>query len=85
MIIEKLKNGESIRENIAEVSVIEHPPILNHDKFHGKIHLIQRGDIILALEMQIKLREAGKPKGLSDLLIAAISINRALRDIAEIL
>lgn len=65
-----------IRENIAEVSVIEYPSILNYDKFHGKIHLIQRGDILLALEMQIKLREAGKPKGLSDLLIAAISINR---------
>jgi predicted nucleic acid-binding protein len=38
--------------------------------------LIQKKDILLALELQIKLRKTGKPKGLSDLLIAAISINR---------
>jgi hypothetical protein len=41
-----------------------------------RIFLIQRKDILLALELQIKLRKTGKLKGLSDLLIAAISINR---------
>ncbi|MEM3713245.1 MAG: type II toxin-antitoxin system VapC family toxin [Thermoproteota archaeon] len=38
--------------------------------------MIQRKDVLLALELQVKLGEIGKPKGLSDLLIAAISINR---------
>ncbi|MCI4439545.1 DNA-binding protein [archaeon] len=38
--------------------------------------MIQRKDILLALELQIKLRKTGKLKGLSDLLIAAISIKR---------
>lgn len=41
-----------------------------------RIFLIQRKDILLALELQIKLRKTGKLKGLSDLLIAAISIKR---------
>lgn len=41
-----------------------------------RIFLIQRKDILLALELQIKLRKTGKLKGLSDLLVAAISINR---------
>jgi len=76
IIIEKLKNNEQISDNITEVSAIEYPPILSYGKFNGKIFLIQRKDVLLALELQIKLRETGKPKGLSDLLIAAISINR---------
>jgi len=74
IIIEKLKNNEQISDNITEA--IEYPPILSYGKFSGKIFLIQRKDILLALELQIKLRKTGKPKGLSDLLIAAISINR---------
>jgi predicted nucleic acid-binding protein len=40
------------------------------------IFLIQRKDILLALELQIKLRKLENPKGLLDLLIVAISINR---------
>jgi predicted nucleic acid-binding protein len=76
IIIDKLKNNEQISDNITEVSVIEYPPILSYTKFSGKIFLIQRKDILLTLELQIKLRKTGKPKGLSDLLIAAISINR---------
>ena len=76
IVIEKLKNNEQISDNITEVSAIEYPPILSYGKFSGKIFLIQRKDVLLALELQIKLRETGKPKGLSDLLIAAISINR---------
>jgi predicted nucleic acid-binding protein len=49
---------------------------LSYAKFSGKIFLIQRKDILLALELQIKLRKLENPKGLLDLLIAAISINR---------
>ena len=68
--------GEPIEESIVEVSVVEYPPILTYGKFHGKVLLVERQDWRLALELQIKLRAAGKPKGLADLLVAAVAINR---------
>ncbi len=68
--------GEPIEENIVEVSVIEYPPILTYRKFHGKILLVERRDWRLALELQVKLRAAGKPKGLTGLLVAAVAIIR---------
>jgi len=76
IIIKRVKNRQEITENITEISAIEYPPILNYDKFKGHIYLLERRDIITAIELQRKLREMGLPKGVADLLIAAISINR---------
>jgi len=53
IIIDKLKNNEQISDNITEVSVIEYPPILSYAKFSGKIFLIQRKDILLALNFRL--------------------------------
>jgi len=47
---------------------------LSYAKFSGNI-FDPRKDILLALELQIKLRKLENPKGLLDLLIVAISIN----------
>ena len=76
IIIKRVKNKEEIAENITEVSVIEYPPILGYKNFRGRIHLIERRDIAKAIELQRKLRRRGLPKGIADLLIAAICINR---------
>jgi len=76
IIIRRVKNEEKIPENITEISIIEYPPILSYENFEGKVYLIERRDIIKSIELQKKLRRIGLPKGVADLLIAAICINR---------
>ena len=76
MVIEKVKKNEDIKENITEVTIVEYPPIMDYKKFHGKVLIIERTDVLLSIELQRRLRLIGKPKSLSDLLIASICINR---------
>ncbi|MEM1546636.1 MAG: DNA-binding protein [Candidatus Methanomethylicia archaeon] len=85
VIIEKLRSSKQINENITEVTVLEYLPIVSYTKFYGRIHFIQREDIILAFELQVKLRRKGKPKGVSDLLIFAICINYTLKYSSHVL
>jgi len=59
-----------------EVTVLEYPPIPAYKGFTGSIVLVERRDWRLALELQIRLRRVDGPKGLADLLIAAVAINR---------
>lgn len=76
IIIKRVKDKQEIKENITEISIIEYPSILNYNKFKGRIYLLERKDIIKAIELQKKLRKIGAPKGVADLLVAAICINR---------
>ncbi|RLI77005.1 DNA-binding protein [Archaeoglobales archaeon] len=74
--IERVKNKEEIRENIAEVTLVEYPPITDYEKFYGRVLIIERVDVLLAIELQKRLRRSGKTKPFADILIASICINR---------
>jgi len=76
IVIERVKRDNEIRENITEVTIAEYPPIMDYKKFHGRVLIIERDDVLLSIELQKRLRVAGKPKSFSDLLIASICINR---------
>ena len=60
VIIERLKKNEEIYESITEVSLVEYPPVLEYQKFFGKVLVIDRKDILLSLELQRRLRATGK-------------------------
>jgi len=76
ILIEKVRRREEIKEDITVVSIVEFPQILAYRKFSGRIIYPMPEDYELAYKLQLKLMKAGKPKPFSDLLIAAICINR---------
>jgi len=76
ILIEKVRRREAIREDITVVSIVEFPQILAYRKFSGRIIYPMPEDYELAYKLQLKLMKAGRPKPFSDLLIAAICINR---------
>ena len=76
ILIEKVKRREEIREDITVVSIVEFPQILTYRKFSGRIVYPMPEDYELAYKLQLKLMKSGRPKPFSDLLIAAICINR---------
>jgi len=49
---------------------------MDYKKFHGRVLVVVRDDVLLSIELQKRLRAAGKPKPFSDLLIASVCINR---------
>jgi len=81
-----------IDDMVTVVTLAEFPSILEYAKFQGSVIYPTRDDMDLAVKLQLKLKSRGKPKPFSDLLIAAICINRNeelvtkdenFRDIAE--
>ena len=76
VVIERMRKGEEIHEYITAITLAEFPPLIEYMKFHGYVLYPTRDDIDLAIELQVKLRKIGKPKPFSDLLIAAMCINR---------
>ena len=76
ILIEKVRRREEIKEDITVISIVEFPQILTYRKFSGRIVYPMPEDYELAYKLQLKLMKAGKPKPFSDLLIAAICINR---------
>jgi len=76
IVVQRVAKGEKIDENITSVSLIEYPPIKDYEKFKGKIYFVGEEEQIIAALLQAKLREAGSPMSVGDLLIAAICINR---------
>ena len=66
--IERVKSNSDIHENITEVTLVEYPPIIDYPKFYGKVLPIDRKDILLAIELQRRLRTVGKPKILHRLI-----------------
>lgn len=75
---EKIRNKEEIEEYTTIVNIIEFPKIITYKKFKGKVIFPDKPDYELALRLQVKLAKIGKMKPFSDLLIAAIAINRDL-------
>jgi predicted nucleic acid-binding protein len=75
-VISRVKKGVEIWENITVVSLIEYPPILDYENFHGEIYFPTRAEQLRAVHLQKRLRVIGKPLGASDLLIAAVCLNR---------
>ncbi len=76
IVIERVKRGQEITENVTEVSIAEFPPVMDYKKFYGKVLIIERDDVLMAIELQKRLRVVGRPKCFADLLIASICINR---------
>ncbi|MFW6111291.1 MAG: DNA-binding protein [Thermoproteota archaeon] len=65
-----------INENLTVVTLAEFPPLIEYKNFRGNLIYPQRGDLDSTVEIQSNLRSTGKPKPFSDLLIAAICMNR---------
>ena len=76
VILERVRDGEEINENITSISLIEYPPVKDYEKFRGRIFFVGEEDQVRAVLLQVKLREIGSPMSMGDLLIAAICINR---------
>ncbi|BAD84365.1 predicted nucleic acid-binding protein, containing PIN domain [Thermococcus kodakarensis KOD1] len=76
VVIEKVRKGEEISENITGVTFVEFPRIVRYSKFRGDVLFPVLDDFILAHKLQEKLLERGTPRGFADLLIAAICVNR---------
>jgi len=76
VVIARIRGRMEISEDVTVVTLVEFPLLLEYEKFHGNVIYPGRDDLDLAVETQRKLRNAGRPKPFSDLLIAAICVNR---------
>lgn len=76
VVIDRIRRRMRIDEMVTVVTLAEFPSILEYAKFQESIIYPTRDDMDLAVELQLKLRGRGRPKPFSDLLIAAIYINR---------
>jgi len=76
VLIDKLRHGEEVRENITVVSLIEYPKVSGHPLFKGTVYFPTLDDFVRAFQIQKELLKKGKPKSFADLVIAAICINR---------
>ncbi len=76
VVIDYVKNGKEIRENITAVTLVEFPRIIYYKRFYGNVLFPSVEEFILAHNLQKKLVKIGKAKTFADLLIASICINR---------
>lgn len=76
MVIARIKERRKIDEDLTVVTLAEFPPLLEYKKLYGNVIYPRRGDFDSTVETQQKLRNIGKPKPFSDLLITAICVNR---------
>lgn len=75
LLIERVSEGKPIAEDVCFITVIEFPTLLEYRKFTGEILYPALQDMELALELQQRLKDIGRMKGSSDLIIAALCIN----------
>ncbi|MHB8566227.1 MAG: PIN domain-containing protein [Nitrososphaerales archaeon] len=75
LLVDRISEGKAIDEDVCIISAIEYPRLLEYARFHGKILYPEIADFELALELQNKLKQIGRMKGASDLIIAATCIN----------
>ena len=76
IVIERVKLRNPISEDITAITLIEYPKIIYYKHFHGEVIFPIKQDFILAHKLQLELLKTGKPQAFSDLLVAAIVINR---------
>ena len=62
LLIDRIREGKDIDENVSMISVIEHPMIMDYARFHGRVLYPDLEDLEVALELQRKLVEKGKWK-----------------------
>ena len=74
--IDRVRNRENINEAITGVTFVEFPQIVRYSHFNGDVLFPTLDDFLLAHRLQEKLLKKGEPRGFTDLLIAAICINR---------
>ncbi len=76
VVIDKVKLRKPINEDITVVTLVEYPKIVYYKYFYGGVVFPIKQDFILAHRLQLELLKIGKPQAFSDLLIAAIVVNR---------
>jgi len=76
IVIDRVKSRKSINEDITVVTFVEYPGIIYYKHFYGGIIFPIKQDFIIAHKLQLELIKIGKPQAFSDLLVAAIVINR---------
>ena len=76
VVLDRVRLGQEIPENVSIVSVIEWPPLLKYAKFSGRVYYPRLDDFRVAYEIHERLYREGKMKGFADLLISAICVNR---------
>ena len=64
LLVVRISEGKAIDENVCMISIIEYPSLLEYARFHGKILYPELADFELALELQRKLKQRGRMKGL---------------------
>ena len=75
LVIERVNEGKQIDEDVSMMTIIEYPMLLEYARFHGKVLQPEATELELALEIQKRLKEKGRMKNATDLLIAATCIN----------
>jgi predicted nucleic acid-binding protein len=63
-------------EDITAVTLVEYPKIVYYKHFSGGVIFPIYEDYIVAHRLQLALIGLGKPQAFSDLLVAAVAINR---------
>ena len=75
-LIERLKRGEEVADDKTVVSLVEYPKASGHPLFKGSVLFPKVEDYITAFNIQCELLRIERPKSFSDLIVAAICINR---------
>lgn len=76
VVVSRVKLRKPINEDITVVTLVEYPRIIYYKHFYGGVIFPIRQDFILAHKLQLELLKIGKPQAFSDLLVAAIALNR---------
>jgi len=76
IVIDRVNLREPFREDIRVVTLVEYHRIVYYKHSHGGVIFPIMQDFILAHKLQLELLKIGKPQAFSDLLIAAVVINR---------
>jgi len=67
VIIDRVKRGEEIRENITGVTFVEYPAIVRYKKFYGNVLFPTVDDFLWPIRFRKRFLKMGKPKTFADL------------------
>lgn len=76
VVIDKVKLRKPVDEDITVVTLIGYPKIVYYKYFCGGVVFPIKQDFVLAHKLRLEPLKIGKPQAFSNLLIAAIVINR---------
>jgi len=75
-VVERVRARKPVTEDITAVTLVEYPKIIYYRHFSGGVVFPVYEDYIVAHRLQLALIGLGKPQAFSDLLVAAVAINR---------